>query len=190
MFVSSISKIVPCATLSKVHGILFSIVSIDDNKAVEEKGDKYYKKGELITDSDVNTYSPIYLTDDESVRQAARELLKSRPQPYGEDVAAVMIRDQKSAYISWYRVSNKGTIKLFANADPIDITDMEDGDVISNSTRVIYLSPIAAITAVKHFLECICDDIRREAVEREEKETNDIRRAQSFLDKIRKAQEI
>ena len=190
MFVSSKSKIVPCVTASQVNGLMFYVVSIDDNKFVEEKGDKYNKKGELIADSNVDAKSPIYLTDDESVRQAAKKLMKFKPEPYGEDVEAVMIRDKCSAYISWYRVSNKGTIKLFANADPIDITDMEDGDVISNSTRVIYLSPIAAITAVKHFLECICDDIRREAVEREEKETNDIRRAQSFLDKIRKAQEI
>ena len=84
MFVSSKSKLVPCATLSKVHGILFRIASTDDNLFVEEKGDKYYKKGELISDNYVDTHSPIYLTDDESVRQAAKELLNSRPQPYGE----------------------------------------------------------------------------------------------------------
>ena len=191
MFVSSKSKIVPCVTVSLCNGLLllkFRIVSTDDNKFVEEKGDKYYKKGELLSDTDVNKISHIYLTDD--VRQAAKELLKTRPDPYGEDVAAVMIRDKCSSYISWYRVSNKGTIKLFANADPIDITAMDDGDVIPNSTSVIYISPFAAINAVKNFLESACDDIRREAVEREEQEASEIRRAKSFLDKIKKAQKI
>ncbi len=187
MFVSSKSKIVPCATVSQVHGLLFNIVSIDDNKFVGETGDK---KGELIKDSDISSKSPIYLTDDESVLHAAKELLKTRPEPYGEDVAAVMTRDQNSAYISWYRVSNKGSVKLFANADPIDITGMKDGDVIPNSTRVIYISPIAAITAVKNYLENVCNDIRREASEREEQEASEIRRAQSFIDMIKKAQEI
>lgn len=190
MFVSSKSKLVPCATLSKVHGILFRIASTDDNLFVEEKGDKYYKKGELISDNYVDTHSPIYLTDDESVRQAAKELLNSRPQPYGEDVAAVMIRDQNSAYISWYRVSNKGAVKLFANADPIDITGMKDGDVFTSGNREIFFSPISAIATVKNFLENVCNDIRREASEREEQEASEIRRAKSFIDMIKKAQEI
>lgn len=190
MFVSSITKLVPCATESQVHGILFRIASTDDNLFVEEKGDKYYKKGELISDTYVNTQSPIFLTDDKSVRQAAKELLNSRPTPSGEDVAAVMIRDQNSAYISWYRVSNKGAIKLFANADPIDITGMEDGDVFTSGNREIYFSPITAINAVKKFLESAIDDIHREASEREEKEASEIRRAKSFIDKLKKAQKI
>ena len=190
MFVSSTSKLVPCATVSQVNGLMFRIVSTDDKLFVEEKGDKYYKKGELISGCGIEEKSPIFLTDDESVRQAAKELLKSRPEPYGEDVAAVMIRDQRSAYISWYRVSNKGTVKIFANADPIDITGLKDGDIFTSRKCEVYFSPIAAINAVKSFLESACDEIRHEAAVREEQEDSEIRRAQSFIDMIKKAQEI
>ena len=170
---------------------------------VEFKGDKYYKKGEFIKDRDAPTNAPLlltndFLTEDEAVRQAAKELLKSRPEPFGDDVAAVMLLDAESTFIHWHRVSNKGTIKLFSNADPIDITDMEDGDVYdgtkthvySGNKMQIFFSPISAINTVKNYLENVCNDILTEAVEREAKEASDILNAQSFIDKIKKAQEI
>lgn len=189
MFVSSKSTLVPCVTFNNV-GKTFHVFSTEDNKFVEFHGDKYYKKGECLEDNDAPTQSPIFLTDDETVRQAAKELLKSRPEPVGNDVAAVMLRDSDTTDIHWYRVSNKGMLKLFANADPIDITNMEDGDVFDNCKTEIYFSPISAIITVKNYLENVCNDILREAAEREAKEHKDILRAKSFIDKIKKAQEI
>ena len=101
-----------------------------------------------------------------------------------------MLRDHDSPYIHWYSVSNKGTLKLFANADPIDITDKEDGDIYEGTKTEIYISPISAINAVKNYIENVCNDIISEAAEREAKEQQEILNAKSFIDKIKKAQEI
>lgn len=190
MFVSSKSTLVPCVTFNHIGNIRFHVYSTTDEKFVEFTGDKHYKKGECLEDNDAPTQSPIFLTDDETVRQAAMELLKYRPEPVGADVAAVMLRDSDTTYINWYRVSNKGMLKLFANADPIDITDMEDGDVFDNCKTEIFFSPISAINTVKNYLENVCNDILREAAEREAKEASCILQAKSFIDKIKKAQEI
>jgi hypothetical protein len=190
MFVSSTATLVPCVTFTKNHEIRFHVYSTTDSKFVEYVGDMYYQKGELLKDNDAPTTVPLFLTNEEAVRQAAKELLKSRPEPYGDDVAAVMLRDRDTTFIHWYRVSNKGTIKLFANADPVDsIINKEDGDIYANTTE-IYFSPISAINAVKNYLENVCNDILREAAEREAKEQRDILHAKSFIDKINKAQEI
>jgi len=190
MFVSSTSTLVTCVTFTKVSGIQFHVYSTTDEKFVEYIGDKFHKKGEFLEGDDAPTNVPLFLTDDNTVRQAAKELLKFRPEPYGDDVAAVMRRDHDSPYIHWYSVSNKGTIKLFANADPIDITDKEDGDLYEGTKTEIYFSPISAINAVKNYLENVCNDILREAAEREAKEQRDILHAKAFIDKIKKAQEI
>ena len=192
MFVSSKATLVPCVTFNNFEIIRFYVVSTTDNKFVEFNGDKHYKKGEFIEDNAAPTQVPLLLTDDETVRQAAKELLKYRPEPVGDDVAAVMLRDQDTTGIHWYRVSNKGMLKLFANADPIDITDMEDGDVFvfNNCKTEIFFSPISAINTVKNYLENVFNDILREAAEREAKEASDILQAKSFIDKIKKAQEI
>lgn len=190
MFVSSKATLIPCVTFTLVGNIRFQIVSTTDNKFVEFNGDKHYKKGEFIEDNAVPINAFTMLTDDETVRQAAKELLKYRPEPVGTDVAAVMLRDQDTTNIHWYRVSNKGMLKLFANADPIDITDMEDGDVFDNCKTEIFFSPISAINTVKNYLENVCNDILREAAEREAKEASCILQAKSFIDKIKKAQEI
>lgn len=189
MFVSSTSTLVPCITVNPVK---FHVYSETDNKFVEYIDNRYYKKGECLNDDDapLGLGTPIYLTDDESVRQAAKELLKSRPEPFGDDVAAVMLRDRDMPFINWYPVSNKGTLKLFANADPIDITDKEDGDIYNGAKTEIYFSPISAINAVKNYIENVCNDITREAAAREAKEQQDILQAKSFIDKIKKAQEI
>ena len=210
MFVSSTSSLVPCVTFTKVSGIQFHVYSTTDEKFVEFIGDKHtkkgssaslvalgaaysgckhYQKGECYEGDDVPTESPILLTNDEAVRQAAKELLKSRPEPYGDGVAAVMLRDRDTTFINWYSVSNKGTIKLFYD-HPIDITDKEDGDFYNGTKTEIYFSPISAINAVKNYLENVCNDILREAAEREAKEQKDILNAKSFIDKIKKAQEI
>lgn len=195
MFVSSTSTLVPCVTFTKVSGIQFHVYSTTDQKFVEYIGDKFHKKGEFLEGDDAPTTVPFFLTDDyltadEAVRQAAKELLKFRPEPYGDDVAAVMLRDHDSPYIHWYSVSNKGTLKLFANADPIDITDKEDGDIYEGTKTEIYISPISAINAVKNYIENVCNDILREAAAREAKEQQEILNAKSFIDKIKKAQEI
>ena len=190
MFVNSKSKLVPCVTFNHLGDIRFHVFSTTDNKFVEFNGDKHYKKGEFLESIDAPINAFTMLTDDEAVRQAAKELLKYRLEPYGDDVAAVMLRDQDTTNIHWYRVSNKGMLKLFANADPIDITDMEDGDVFDNCKTEIFLSPISAINTVKNYLENVCNDILREAAEREAKEQQDILQAKSFIDKIQKAQEI
>lgn len=190
MFVSSKSTLVPCVTFNHLGNIFFHVYSTTDEKFVEFKGDKHYKKGEFIEDNEAPAKVPLFLTDDETVRQAAKELLKYRPEPVGNDVAAVMLRDSDTTDIHWYRVSNKGMLKLFANADPIDITNMEDGDVFDNCKTEIYFSPISAISTVKNYLENVCNDILREAAEREAKEQQEIRQAKSFIDKIKKAQEI
>lgn len=189
MFVSSTSKLVPCVTF-KGGEIRFHVYSTTDEKFVEFHGDKYYKKGEFHNDGDAPTTVPLFLTDDETVRQAAKELMKSRPEPFGSEVAAVMLRDEGSTGIHWYRVSNKGTIKLFGNADPIGITEMEDGDTYSGTKTQIFFSPISAINAVKNYIENVCNDITSEAAAREAKEQQDILNAKSFIDKIKKAQEI
>ena len=195
MFVSSTATLVPCVTFTKKHEIRFHVYSTTDKKFVEYVGDMYYQKGELLKDNDAPTTVPLFLTDDyltadEAIRQAAKELLKSRPEPFGDSVAAVMLRDRDTTFIHWYRVSNKGTIKLFANADPVDsIINKEDGDIYANTTE-IFFSPISAINAVKNYLENVCNDILREAAEREAKEQSDILHAKSFIDKIKKAQEI
>lgn len=189
MFVSSTSTLVPCVTF-KGGEIRFHVYSTTDEKFVEFHGDKYYKKGEFHNDGDAPTTVPLFLTDDETVRQAAKELMKSRPEPFGSEVAAVMLRDEGSTGIHWYRVSNKGTLKLFGNADPIGITEMEDGDTYSGTKTQIFFSPISAIDTVKNFLENVCNDIITEAVEREAKEQQEILYAKSFIDKIKKAQEI
>ena len=188
MFVSSTATLVPCVTFSR--DIRFHVFSATDSKFVEFIGDKYNKKGEFLKDNDAPTNDPIFLTDDEVVRQAAKELMKYRPEPFGDDVAAVMLRDTDSPFIHWYRVSKKGTIKLFANADPIDITDKEDGDVYDGTKTEIYFSPISAINAVKNYIENVCNDITSEAAAREAKEQQEILNAKSFIDKIKKAQEI
>lgn len=195
MFVSSTSNLVPCVTFTKVSGIQFHVYSTTDKKFVEYIGDKFHKKGEFLEGDDAPINVPLFLTDDfltgvEAIRQAAKELLKSRPEPYGDNVAAVMLRDHDSPYIHWFGVSNKGTIKLFANADPIDITDKEDGDLYDGTKTEIYFSPISAINAVKNYIENVCNDILREAAEREAKEQREILNAKSFIDKIKKAQEI
>lgn len=190
MFVSSKSTIVPCVTFSKNGEISFHAFSITDDKFVEFKGDKYYKKGEVQSDTDASVNVPLLLTDDEAVRQAAKELLKSRPEPFGHEVAAVMLRDNDSTGIHWYSVTNKGTLKLFGNSDPIDITDKEDGDNYNGTKTQIFFSPISAITAVKNYIKNICQGIIAEAAEREAKEASDILKAQSFIEKIHKAQEI
>lgn len=190
MFVSSTSSLVPCVTFTKVSGIQFHVYSTTDEKFVEFIGDKHYKKGECYEGDDAPTNAPLFLTDDNTVRQAAKELLKSRPEPFGDDVAAVMLRDCDTTFIHWYRVSNKGKIKLFANEDPVDsIINKEDGDIYAKTTE-IFFSPISAINAVKNYLENVCNDILREAAEREAKEQKDILNAKSFIDKIKKAQEI
>lgn len=189
MFVSSKSKLVPCVT-SKGGDVMFHVFSTTDEKFVEFNGDKYYKKGEFIKDDDSPSIAPLLLNDDEDVRQAAKELLKSRPKPFGDDVAAVMLRDTDSTFINWYRVTNKGQIKPFSNADPIDITDKEDGDNYNGTKTQIFFSPISAINTVKNYLENVCNDIINEAVERENKENQDILNAKPFIDKIHKAQEI
>lgn len=190
MFVKATSKLVPCVAFSHTGDIFFYVYSTNDEKFVEFKGDKYHKKGECLSGNDSPDIAPLYLTDDETVRQAAKELLKLRPEPFGSEVAAVMLRDEGSTGIHWYRVSNKGTIKLFGNADPIDITNLEDGDTYSGTKTQIFFSPISAINTVKNFLENVCNDIITEAVERETKEQQDILNAKSFIDKIKKAQEI
>lgn len=190
MFVSSKATLVPCVTFTLIGNIRFHVVSTTDNKFVKFNGDKHYKKGEFIEDNAAPTQVPLLLTDDNTVRQAAKELLKYRPEPVGDDVAAVMLRDEDTTGIHWYSVSNKGMLKLFANADPIDITDMEDGDVFNNDKTEIFFSPISAINTVKNYLENVCNDILREAAEREAKEQQDILQAKSFIDKIQKAQEI
>lgn len=190
MFVSSTSSLVPCVTVARNHDIRFHIYSTTDNKFVEYIGDMYYQKGELLKDNDAPTPSPIFLTDGENVRQAAKELLRSRPEPFGDDVAAVMLRNRDTTGIIWYRVNNKGMLKLFSNAEPINITDKTEGDVYDGTSAEIYFSPISAINAVKNYLENVCNDIIREAAEREAKESQDIRLAKSFIDKIKKAQEI
>ena len=190
MFVSSTSKLIPCVTFTRVSGIQFHVYSEDDKKFVEYIGDKHYKKGECYEGDDAPMEEPIFLKDDEAVRQAAKELLKSRPEPFGDEVASVMLRDQDTTYIHWYRVTNKGMLKLFSNADPIDITNMEDGDIYNNGKTEIFFSPISAINTVKNYLENVCNDIISEAVEREAKEASDILNAKSFIEKINKAQEI
>lgn len=190
MFVSSTSSLVPCVTFTKVSGIQFHVYSTTDEKFVNYIGDKFHKKGEFLEGDDAPTSVPLFLTDDNTVRQAAKELLKFRPEPYGDDVAAVMLRDHDSPYIHWYSVSNKGTLKLFANADPIDITDKEDGDIYEGTKTEIYISPISAINAVKNYIENVCNDITSEAAAREAKEQQEILNAKSFIDKIKKAQEI
>lgn len=81
-------------------------------------------------------------------------------------------------------------LKLFSNAEPINITDKEDGDVYNGTKTEIYFSPISAITAVKNYLENVCNDITSEAADREAKEQQDILRAKPFIDKINNAQEI
>ena len=189
MFVSSTSTLVPCVTF-KGGDIHFHVYSTTDEKFVEFIGDKYNKKGEFLQKIDAPTEVPLFLTDDDTVRQAAKKLLKSRPELFGDNVAAVMLRDQDSPFIHWYRVSNKGTIKLFANADPIDITDKEDGDIYEGTKTEIYISPISAINAVKNYIENVCNDILHEAAAREAKEQQEILNAKSFIDKIKKAQEI
>jgi hypothetical protein len=195
MFVSSKATLVPCVTFTLIGNIRFHVYSTTDEKFVEFNGDMHYKnmhykKGEFIEDIAAPTQVPLLLTDDNTVRQAAKELLKYRPEPVGDDVAAVMLRDEDTTCIHWYRVSNKGMLKLFANADPIDITNMEDGDVFNNCKTEIFFSPISAINTVKNYLENVCNDILREAAEREAKEQQDIIQAKSFIDKIQKAQEI
>ena len=194
MFVRSTTKLVPCVTFNNVSRIQFHVYSTEDKKFVEyhdaDTNYKHYKKGECLETNDAPTQSPIYLTDDKAVRQSAKELLKYRPEPFDDEVAAVMLRDQLSTNIDWYRISNKGMLKQFANADPIDITDMEDGDVFDNSKTEIFFSPISAISTVKNYLENVCNDILREAAEREAKEASDILKAKSFIDKIKKAQTI
>lgn len=100
MFVSSISTLVPCVTVTRNNDIRFHIYSTTDNKFVEYIGDKYYKKGEFLKDSDSPYIAPLFLTDDNTVRQAAKELLKSRPEPFGDDVAAVMLRDRDTTDIT------------------------------------------------------------------------------------------
>lgn len=210
MFVSSTSKLIPCVTFTRVSGIMFHVYSETDKKFVEYIGDKIsknsnaslvalggnyggckrYKKGECYEGNDAPTETPIFLTDDDAVRQAAKELLKSRPEPFGDEVASVMLRDQDTTYIHWYRVTNKGMLKLFSNADPIDITNMEDGDVYNKGKTEIFFSPISAINTVKNYLENVCNDIIAEAIEREAKEASEILNAKSFIEKINKAQEI
>lgn len=192
MFVSSKATLVPCVTFTLIGNIniRFHVYSTTDEKFVEFNGDKHYKKGEFIEDIAAPTQVPLLLTDDNTVRQAAKELLKYRPELVGDDVAAVMLRDEDTTCIHWYLVSNKGMLKLFANADPIDITDMEDGDAFNNDKTEIFFSPISAISTVKNYLENVCNDILREAAEREAKEQQDIIQAKSFIDKIKKAQEI
>ena len=190
MFVSSTSTLVPCVTFNNLGNIFFHVFSTEDNKFVEYIGDKYYTKGEFHKDSDAPTQSPIFLTDDNTVRQAAKELLKFRPEPFGDDVAAVMLRNRDTTGIIWYRVNNKGMLKLFSNADPINITDKTEGDVYDGTSAEIYFSPISAINAVKNYIENVCNDIIREAADREAKEQRDILHAKSFIDKIKKAQEI
>ena len=189
MFVSSKSTLVPCVTF-KGGDIMFYVYSTTDEKFVEFKGDKYYKKGEFLKDNDRPSIVPLILNDDEDVRKAAKELLRSRPEPFGHEVAAVMLRDTDSTGIHWYSVTNKGTLKLFGNADPIDITDKEDGDNYNGTKTQIFFSPITAINTVKNYLENVCNDIIAEAVDRENKEQQDILNAKSFIDKIKKAQEI
>ena len=190
MFVSSKSTLVPCVTFSKTGDIYFYVYSTTDEKFVEFNGDKYCKKGEFLKDNDKPANVPLILNDDEDVRKAAKELLKSRPEPFGDEVAAVMLRDTDSTFINWYIVNNKGMLKPFNNADPIDITDKEDGDNYNGTKTQIFFSPITAINTVKNYLENVCNDIIAEAVERENKEASDILKAQSFIDKIKKAQEI
>lgn len=190
MFVSSISTLVPCVTVTRNHDIRFHIYSTTDNKFVEYIGDEYYKKGEFLKDSDSPYIAPLFLTDDNTVRQAAKELLRSRPEPFGDNVAAVMLRNSDTTDIIWYRVNNKGMLKLFSNAEPINITDKTEGDVYDGTSTEIYFSPISAINAVKNYLENVCNDITSEAADREAKESQDIRQAKSFIDKIKKAQEI
>lgn len=189
MFVSSNSMLAPCVTFNNLGNIRFHVFSTTDNKFVEYIGNKAYKKGEFLATKDAPSNAFIFLTDDNTVRQAAKELLKYRPL-VGDDGAAVMLRDQDSTNIHWYRVSNKGMIKFFSNADPIDITDMEDGDVFDNSKTEIFFSPISAINAVKNYIENVCNDIISEAAEHEAKEQQEILNAKSFIDKIKKAQEI
>lgn len=190
MFVSSTSTLVPCVTFTRNSDIRFHIYSTTDEKFVEFGDDRHYKKGEFLDDNDAPTIVPLFLTDDNTVRQAAKELLKSRPEPFGDDVAAVMLRNRDTTGIIWYRVNNKGMLKLFSNADPINITDKTEGDVYDGTSAEIYFSPISAITAVKNYLENVCNDIIREAADRDAKEQQDILRAKPFIDKIKKAQEI
>ena len=190
MFVKSTSKLVPCVTFNRTGDLNFYVFSTTDEKFVEFNGDKYYKKGEFLNDNDRPAIAPLLLTVDETVRQAAKELLRSRPEPFGDDVAAVMLRDRDTTFIHWFRVSNKGMLKLFANADPIDILDQEDGDTYNGTNTEIFFSPISAVTSVKNYLENVCNDIIREAAEREAKESRDILNAKPFIDKIKKAQEI
>ena len=167
MFVSSKSNLVPCYTVSSTGDIMFHVFSTTDEKFVEFKGDKYYKKGEFLKDNDRPAIAALLLNDDdEAVRKAAKDLLRSRPEPFGHEVAAVMLRDTDSTGIHWYRVTNKGTLKLFGNADPIDITDKEDGDNYNGTKTQIFFSPITAINTVKNYLENVCNDIIAEAVAR------------------------
>lgn len=190
MFVKSTAKLIPCVSISHTGDIFFYVYSTTDEKFVEFKGDKYNKKGEILSVNDSPAITPLFLTDDDTVRQAAKELLKLRPEPFGSEVAAVMLRDKGSTNIHWFSVSNKGTIKLFGNADPIDITNMEEGDTYSGTKTQIFFSPITAITTVKDYLVGVCNEIIAEATERENKEQQDILNAKSFIDKIHKAQEI
>lgn len=190
MFVSSTSKLIPCVTFSHDGNISFHVFSSTDDKFVEFHGDKFYKKGEFHSDNDKPVNVPLFLTDEETVRQAAKEFLRSRPVPFGHEVAAVMLRDKGATSIHWYSVSNKGTIKLFGNADPIDITNLEEGETYSGTKTQVFFSPISAINAVKDYLVEVCNSIISEAIEREAKEASEILNAKSFIEKIKKAQEI
>jgi hypothetical protein len=190
MFVKSTAKLVPCVSFSHTGDIFFYVYSTTDEKYVEFKGDKYNKKGEILSVNDSPAITPLFLTDEKDVRKAAKELLKLRPEPFGSEVAAVMLRDEGSTGIHWYRISNKGTLKLFGNADPIDITNMEDGETYSGTKTQIFFSPITAIRTVRDYLVEVCNGIIAEAVERETKEQQEILNAKSFIDKLHKAQEI
>ncbi|WP_405325537.1 hypothetical protein [Fibrobacter sp.] len=190
MFVKSTATLVPCVTVSHSGDIMFHVFSSSDDKFVEFHGDKYYKKGEFHSDNDKPTNVPLFLTDDEDIRKVAKEFMRSRPEPFGRDVAAVMLRDKGTTNIHWFSVSNKGTIKLFGNADPIDITNMEEGETYSGTKTQIFFSPITAIRTVRDYLVGVCNEIIAESTEREAKEQQEILNAKSFIDKLHQAQEI